>query len=296
MNVYKPAGMTSYDVIRYFKRNIGIPFKKIGHFGTLDPFAEGVLLIAFNRATRLNNFVHDELPKTYLAKGILGVFTETGDLTSEISKRDETPYLNEKIAHFPKEFIEEMLRKQFLGVYWQEPHKYSAAKFEGRKLYEWAREGQDIKKEKKRREIHKIEVTRYEFPYLDIRFEVSSGTYIRSLFLECAQYLGTLGTLQNLIREKIGSVSIEQSMKQDQWPVREIPINIKPYCLDFLRLLPYPAQTFDAIEIQKLKNGGTLRSRESLESLSFLWSHDEGKQIHSLLQVKDSQLCPVINF
>lgn len=221
-NCYKPAQMSSYDVIRQFKRNIPkAELGKIGHFGTLDPFACGVLLIGVSGAQRLNNLIHDELSKTYLACGQLGVDYDTGDMTGECLQTDESDYLKNEISQFSVEFIQEQLEKKFLGEYWQSPHKYSAAKFEGKKLYEYAREGIEIKKEKKQRFIHKLEVTNFEFPYLTIRFEVSSGTYIRTLFSECAQYLGTLGTLKTLEREKVGDISKKDSIPFDSLPGNE---------------------------------------------------------------------------
>lgn len=218
-NCYKPAQMSSYDVIRQFKKNIPkSELGKIGHFGTLDPFACGVLLIGVSGAQRLNNIIHDELTKTYLAKGKLGVDFDTGDMTGVCLQTDDSDYLRNEISKFSVEFIQEQLSKKFSGEYWQSPHKFSAAKHEGKKLYEYAREGVEIKKEKKRREIYKLEVVEFDFPYLTIRYEVSSGTYIRTLFSECAQYLGTLGTLETLEREKVGEISKDDSISFDSLP------------------------------------------------------------------------------
>ena len=148
INLYKPKDMSSQHVVRLFKRKF--PKKtKIGHFGTLDPFATGVLMIGVNGAQRLNEYIHECLPKTYIATGILGLETATGDLTEEPTQRDDSEYLRTVIKDFSKEFIETHLRKKFLGVYMQAPHKYSAAKHEGKALHEWARAGVEIKKEKK---------------------------------------------------------------------------------------------------------------------------------------------------
>lgn len=221
-NCFKPARMSSYDIIREFKRNI--PKKelgKIGHFGTLDPFACGVLLIGVSGAQKLNNLIHDDLTKTYLAIGKLGVDYDTGDMTGVCTQTDDSDYFNKEISQFSKDFIQSQLEEKFLGTYWQAPHKFSAAKYEGKKLYEYAREGVEIKKEKKERFVHKIEVVKYAFPYLSIRFEVSSGTYIRTLFSDCAQYLGTLGTLVSLVRESIGDMNIHNSIPYKGLPGKE---------------------------------------------------------------------------
>src|SRR5690606_24557557 len=101
----------------------------------------------------------------------------------------------------PKSFIEEKLREKFLGDYWQAPHKYSASKFEGKALHEWAREGVEIAKEQVLRHVYDIRVVKYKYPYLSVRVTVSSGTYVRTLFSDFAGYLGTLGALVSLVRE-----------------------------------------------------------------------------------------------
>ncbi len=196
--------MSSYDVIRVFKRSFGKSLGKVGHFGTLDPFACGVLLIGVGGAARLNDYIHNCMTKTYLAVGKLGEETDTGDFTSPVTQTDLSPYLEQTISKLDKKFVEHALKKRFEGEYMQSPHKYSAAKFQGKKLLQWAKEGVEIKKEQKKRHIYHIEVVKFEYPYLSIRFEVSSGTYIRTLFSECANHLGTIGSLVSLVRENVG--------------------------------------------------------------------------------------------
>lgn len=225
LNIYKPKDMGSFDVVRFFKHRSKEITTKLGHFGTLDPFAEGVLLIGFGQAARLNDYVHELMSKTYLAKGIIGKQTATGDLTSEITQEDNSQYLTDVISKFSVEFIQEKLRAQFLGEYWQAPHKFSASKYQGRKLHEWARDGVDIKKEKKLRHVHNLTVKSFTPPKLEIEFEVSSGTFIRTLFEECCNYLGTIGVLEELIRTKIGPFGFENSIKRDNWPVEKLDLN-----------------------------------------------------------------------
>ncbi len=211
-NIFKPVGKTSYDVVRSLKKSLPKDYGKIGHFGTLDPFACGVLLVGIAGAARLNEYIHSELPKTYLAIGKLGIQTDSGDPTSPIINQDDSDYINKTIAKFDKVFIENFLRQKFIGNYLQSPPKHSATKFQGRPLHEWARNGVEIKKEKVQRTIYKLEVVKYVFPYLSIRFEVSSGTYIRTLFEDCANELGTIGSLVALVRESIGSMHIKDSL------------------------------------------------------------------------------------
>lgn len=253
-NTFKPARMTSFDVVRHFKRNLPRGYGKIGHFGTLDPFASGVLMLGVNGAAKLNDFIHDFLPKTYLAIGKLGVETQTGDLTEAPTQKDESVYLQETIANFDVEFIENFLKEHFLGEYWQAPHKYSAAKFEGKALHKWAREGVEIKKEKKRRFISSIEVVKYSFPYLVIRCEVSSGTYIRTLFSDMANKLGTIGSLVSLVRESIGPCSLDNALIKRDWPNGE-NWNFQKYALQVDEVLPFGEILFEQKESLLYSNG-----------------------------------------
>lgn len=299
-NVFKPADITSYDVIRHFKKNLPDGFGKIGHFGTLDPFACGVQLIAVAGAARLNDLVHDFLPKTYLAVGKLGVETETGDMTVEVSQTDSSLYLTETIAKFEKEFIEEKLKENFLGEYLQAPHKYSASKFEGKALHEWARAGVEIKKEKKLRHIYHIEVVKYEFPYLSVRVTVSSGTFVRTLFSDFANYLGTIGSLVSLLREAIGDINAEDALKKKDWPrdKEEFPFEKG---MTVTEVLPFSHISFAPFEAKLFKNGVALEfSRKKDLSLGkiecdYFWVREEDKLI-ALAKKEGDLLKPYINF
>lgn len=214
VNINKPAEITSYDVIRKFKPVLK-KYGKVGHFGTLDPFADGVLMLGVGGAQRLNEYIHQYLPKTYVARGVLGIDTDTGDPTGTVLQSDESEYFQSVISDFGKDFIEKTLKEKFEGEYFQSPHKFSAAKFEGRPLHEWAREGVEIKKEQVRREVYSLKVIEYSFPELWIEYTVSSGTYIRTLFKECAQALGTLGYLKGLSRTQVGGCKLENAMSVD---------------------------------------------------------------------------------
>lgn len=217
-NVYKPVGITSYDAIRHFKKNLPEGYGKIGHFGTLDPFAAGVLLIGVAGSTRLNDYVHEYLPKTYLAVGKLGVKTPTGDMTSDIC---ETDCSENFVNILPKLSIEELedVCKQFIGQYSQVPPVYSATKHKGKALHEWARDGVDIIKPPVERTIHHLEIVDYSYPYLTLRATVSTGTYIRTLFEDFAKKIGTIGCLKDLLRESIGHISSKNSIIETEWPI-----------------------------------------------------------------------------
>lgn len=299
-NVFKPANITSYDVIRHFKRHLPNGFGKIGHFGTLDPFACGVQLIAVGGAARLNDLVHEFLPKTYLAVGKLGVETETGDMTVDPSQVDESNYLKETISKFEKEFIEEKLKEKFLGDYLQAPHKYSASKFEGKALHEWAREGVEIKKEKKLRHIYHIEVVKYEFPYLSVRVTVSSGTFVRTIFSDFANYLGTIGSLVSLVRESIGELNSKDSLKKKDWPENKEEYSFEKGQL-VTEVLPFSFIEFAPFEAKLFKNGVPLEITRAKNVFSgkidskYYWVKSEEKLL-SLALLEGETLKPYINF
>lgn len=297
-NCCKPARKTSYDIIRLFKKNI--PKKelgKIGHFGTLDPFACGVLLIGIGGAQKLNNFIHDDLPKTYLAVGKLGVDYDTGDMTGELQQTDETEYFNTEIKSFSKKFIQTQLEEQFLGKYMQAPHKFSAAKFEGKKLYEYAREGVEIQKEKKERTIYSIEVVKYEHPYLSIRYKVSSGTYIRTLFSDCARHLGTLGTLVSLVRESIGNISIDQSLKISELPQdKGFDLNANGLAPD--KVYPLPEIILNEKHSGLFSNGVQLRLDQIQTGVNGkrYWIYCPEKSLLGMGEIKEDKLITQFNF
>lgn len=298
-NIFKPADISSYDVVRVFKRSFGKNLGKVGHFGTLDPFASGVLLLGVGGAARLNDYIHDLYPKTYLAVGKLGEETDTGDFTSPVTQRDNSPYLEQTISKLDIKFIEEQLKEKFLGKYMQAPHKYSAAKFQGKKLLEWAKEGVDIKKEEKERHIYSLEVVKFEFPYLSIRFTVSSGTYIRTLFSECANHLGTIGSLSSLLRESVGHHRSVDSIKREDWPASR-DWDYRAHALDMEKTLLLPVAIFEEKETKLLSNGVPLKydrakSEEASNSELYWGKGPEGKLI-GLLKKVDGEWKVQVNF
>lgn len=291
-NIYKPKGKSSQDIVKHFKYHLPDGFGKIGHFGTLDPFAEGVLMIGVAGAARLNELIHSELPKTYLAVGVLGIETETGDMTVEPSSKDSSDNLINEISKLSKNDIQELITKKFLGKYMQAPHKYSAAKFKGKALHEWARAGVEVEKEKKEREIYEIEVEDFSFPILKIRFTVSSGTYIRTLFSDCANLLGTIGCLQDLIREKVGDVNTDSGIQESQFPQRGENWDYHGNGVAPSDVLTFEKYACNTAEVKVLANGGYLDINSKDE---YLWAHEDEKLL-SLLEKNKNQYKPVINF
>jgi tRNA pseudouridine55 synthase len=298
-NIYKPPGISSYDVVRHFKRNLPQGFGKIGHFGTLDPFAEGVLMIGTGGAARLNDFIHEFLPKTYLAVGKLGEETPTGDPTVDVVQKDESPYFRQEIASFSREFIEVRAQSRFLGEYLQTPHKYSATKFMGKNLHEWAREGIDVKKEAVARTIHFLEIPDYSFPLLSLRATVSSGTYIRTLFSELAHELGTLGHLLTLKRESVGHVHSDKALLQNEWPLQKDPAFMEKG-LSVTDVLSFGTIILNNNQVKYFRNGAFFRSLTDQKgeiTSPYRWLSDESGEILGLGEWKsDSEFRPKINF
>lgn len=240
LKIHKQAGLSSYDCVRVLKRKLPKEVKKIGYFGTLDPFAEGLMLIALNQASRLTQYVHRDLTKTYLAVGVLGKETPTQDLTSDITQVDESSYFRDVFPTFDINFYQSSCKK-FFGVYHQSPPVYSAAKFEGKKLCDWARkDGIEIKKESVERYIYKIEIRKLVFPEITFEVECSSGTYIRTLFVDFANLCGTIGHLKKLCRTQIGNVKTNESLTIDNFSCEN-----KEYQVLLTDLLPYPQVHLD---------------------------------------------------
>jgi len=203
--INKPSGPTSHDVIDKLRRITGI--KKIGHAGTLDPFAHGLLIVAIGReATReIDRFV--KLDKEYVADLYLGATTDTYDREGKISYKVES----KKLKVIDKNKIKKILKK-FIGKQKQVPPMYSAKKIKGKKLYELARKGIEIQREAVEIMIYELEIRSYEWPRLKIKVKCSSGTYIRSLAYDVGEVLGCGAYLEELERTAIGKLKLSEAV------------------------------------------------------------------------------------
>jgi len=206
INVDKPKGFTSFDVIRKLKRILKM--KKIGHTGTLDPLATGVLVVCLGRATKLASVIEAK-EKTYIADFILGSKTDTYDSEGEIIETSD--------VKVKKEDVEENLTK-FRGSIKQVPPMYSALKVNGKKLYELAREGVTIERKSRDIVISKLELLEFdeETQRGKLYCEVSKGTYIRSLIFDLGEELKTFAHMSGLRRTKVGEYTVEKGFTIDQ--------------------------------------------------------------------------------
>lgn len=215
LNLYKPKGITSHDLVDQVRKKY--PGKKVGHAGSLDPLAEGVILIGIGEGTkRLGELAN--LDKEYIGKIAFGIESETDDLDSPNLKGITVPSLNQKL-------VKEALAG-FRGKIDQKVPLYSATHYRGRKLYKRARKGEKIPYNllpKKSIRIDKIELIRFDqegflfkgkrYPLIEIKVVCSSGTYIRSLARDLGLKLKTRGILVELIRTRIGEYQLDQSEK-----------------------------------------------------------------------------------
>ena len=197
--VNKPKGITSRDVVNKISKILNI--KKVGHNGTLDPLATGVLVITTNRYTKLNNLLSSR-EKEYIAEVKIGIETDTLDITGNIIEKKE--------EHLDINKLEETLKK-YKKTYMQEVPKYSAVKVNGKKLYEYAREGIEVTLPKKEVTIKEIELISYKKDSFIFKTTVSKGTYIRSLIRDILKDMNVIGTMNNLTRTKQGIFNIENS-------------------------------------------------------------------------------------
>ena len=203
--VNKPINITSRDVVNHL--NFVFHTKKIGHTGTLDPLATGVLVIAIGSYTKLVNEL-TSLDKEYIAEIKLGVKTDTGDVEGNILDEDYNYELSS----------DDILKvfEEFPKTYNQTVPKYSAVKINGKKLYEYARENIDITLPERQVNIYSLELLEFNSGTIKFKTKVSKGTYIRSLIEDICSKLNVLGTMSNLVRTKQGKFTLEESKNLDE--------------------------------------------------------------------------------
>jgi len=220
--INKPAGPTSHDIVDKIRKITGI--KKIGHSGTLDPFAEGILIILIGKTTKAQSRFM-ALPKTYAATLKLGEISDTYDITGIKSKFQIPNFKSISKAQILKTL------KNFTGEIRQVPPAYSAIKINGEKAYKLARKGIKPKIKPRKVIIYRIKTLNYKWPHLKIKVKCGKGTYIRSLANDIGKKIGCGAYVEKLIRTKIGNFDIKKSVKlkkinSKNWTKKLIPANI----------------------------------------------------------------------
>lgn len=238
--VNKPSNYTSRDIVNIVGKHLGT--KKIGHTGTLDPLASGVLILTIGRYTKLGELL-TSYDKEYIAEVKLGIDTDTLDITGNI--------LNKKDFSITKEDILKVFAS-FIGKYHMEVPKYSAVKINGKKLYEYARSNIEVKLPIKDVEIYELELLDFYNDVIKFRCKVEKGTYIRSLIRDICKSLNTVGVMSSLIRTKQGSFSIDDALSLDDIK------NNNYQLLNIKDILPIREYDLSNLEYQKVKNGNDI--------------------------------------
>jgi len=201
INVNKPAGMTSHDVVNAVRRKLKM--RRVGHAGTLDPLATGVLIILLGKSTKLFD-KFSSFDKGYQATLTLGLTTTTADIEGKILKR--LPY-----DHVTRDQTQEVLRK-FVGEIEQVPPMVSAVKFQGKRLYQLARKGLEVQREPRRIKIDSLNLENFSLPYVSFSVECSKGTYVRKLGEDIGELLGCGACISQIKRTRVGPFGIENSI------------------------------------------------------------------------------------
>ena len=262
--VNKPKGITSFDVIRKLKKILKT--KKIGHTGTLDPLATGVMLMCVGKATKLASDLEAK-DKVYIADFDTGYATDTYDI--------EGKKIAENIIEISKENLEQSIKK-FIGNIKQVPPMYSAIKIDGNKLYHLARKGIEVERPERDVTIEYINLLDFKNNKAKIETKVSKGCYIRSLIFDIGQDLGTYATMTALQRKQVGDYSLENSYRLEQ--IEEMVLNND---FKFLKTVEeifsydkYSLQTEK--ELTLYKNGNTVKIKENLENKKYrIYFQDE---------------------
>ena len=259
LNVYKPVGMTSHDVVAKLRKLTGI--KQVGHTGTLDPFAEGVLPVCIGKATRLIEFLNDD--KEYLATVQFGTSTTTYDREGEITFSSDKKVNAEDIRK---------ALKNFQGEISQYPPIYSAIKVKGKKLYEYARKGQEVNVSPRKVVIYGIELKSFDetLQQAEILIKCSKGTYIRSIANDLGKLLNCGAHFIKLIRTRAGEFRVENSIEPDN-------IDVAKYLINPVEILNYRKINVNSNDIEYIRNGRALKNKNIEHGTTLLLIYNDNE-------------------
>ena len=249
INIYKEKGFTSHDVVAKMRGILHM--KKIGHTGTLDPDATGVLPVCIGKGTRLCSLLENH-DKTYQAVLLLGLETDTQDISGQVLQQKPVSVTEEQVMQ---------AAAAFRGKIMQVPPMYSALKVNGKKLYEYAREGKTVERTPRPVEIYELSIDRIELPRVTMTVSCSKGTYIRTLCHDMGQALGCGGCMESLVRTRVGNFYLEEAItlqeleqKRDRDELDSCIVTVE----DIFRDLPSvrTGEPFDVL----VHNGNRIRS------------------------------------
>ena len=256
INVYKEKGYTSHDVVAKLRGIAGQ--KKIGHTGTLDPDAEGVLPVCLGKATKVCELLTDK-DKTYRAVLFLGQTTDTQDASGTVLETSDISNLNESQ-------VTEAVQS-FVGEYAQIPPMYSALKVGGKKLYELAREGKTVERKARNVKIHSIKILRVDLPRVEMGVSCSKGTYIRTLCHDIGEKLGVGGCMESLLRVRVGRFVLADSLRLSEIQRAKEDGNLEK----ILQPIDSVFEQYRAVRIRtdqekRLQNGNSFRKPDRLQN------------------------------
>jgi tRNA pseudouridine55 synthase len=282
LNIHKPLGITSHDVVarvrRVYQRDTGS--KKVGHAGTLDPLAEGVLIVCVGSATRLSDYVMHST-KQYRATLKLGEVTDTYDAEGRVIAKTDA-------QHITAQDVQAVL-SPFIGDIQQVPPMYSAIKKDGKKLYELAREGETIALEARPIHIDSIELTRFENSSVELLVTCGAGTYIRSLAYDIGQALGVGAHLTHLVRVASGTFHINNAIMLEN--LLQDPAWTRHITAPQQALTQFPALTLDETQIQALQYGRSFRNLMAIVGETIMGYAPSGELL-AILRSDDDWLRP----
>lgn len=279
LNINKPAEMTSRDVVNVVQRKTGT--RKIGHAGTLDPMATGVLVLLLGQATRLTEYVQ-HMRKRYAAEFRFGLTSDTEDIWGNCEPAEGREITLAEI---------ESTASQFVGTISQQPPKVSAVKIAGRRAYKLARNNQEFETKPREVQIHSFEITRFDYPNCSTEIECGSGTYIRSIARDLGNQLGCPAIMSSLIRTQIGPFQLENAVEINSLDASCVSERIIPAAeavqgLDRVTLCPE--------QIERLRYGQDVEIENDSVEIAAI---DQNKQLLAVLtQRKGSLFKPKINF
>lgn len=259
--IWKPAGLTSHDVVARVRRMLGM--RRVGHTGTLDPMVTGVLPIAVGRATRVVEYIQD-LPKSYEAILQFGIATDTEDLTGKVIEEAEEINLNQRQ-------VEEALSK-FRGEISQTPPMYSSVKKDGKRLYELARQGITVERKARRVEIYKLDLLDYKEhpkkPEARLSVTCSKGTYIRTLCKDIGAALGVPSVMAELIRTASGPFTLKDCMTLEEAEQLQLDHVLQDRIISIDEAVGhFPSFTLPAAEEKKALSGSKINCFPPLSSI-----------------------------
>ena len=244
----KSTGISSGKCVYQARKKLGI--KKIGHAGTLDPLATGLLPLLINKATRVSDFLMDEV-KIYETLAFFGQKTDTQDITGEI--------LEKSSKTFELDDLKNAIDDNFIGEIFQTPPMYSALKHKGKKLYELAREGKSIERKERKIKIYDFDIVDFKFPYARLRIKCSKGTYIRTLVNDLGEILQSFATVKELRRTKVGDFDVEDAIKIEDFEKIEKNEIIKRLIPIDKALFQYEKIVLDKTYYKQATNGMTMK-------------------------------------